>query len=188
MNGTPGAKRSSERGRGTRPGREIPLAAEALHELSGRAETLAVAESLTGGLLAAALTGVPGASRVFVGSLTAYATEVKRDVLGVSGDLLARRGAVDPQVAREMAHGVRRLLGADWAVATTGVAGPAPQDGQPVGTVHLAVVGPGRVERAARLLLGGDRAGIRADSVAAALDLLVGELNHSARAQETEPG
>ncbi|MHC0428804.1 CinA family protein [Streptomyces sp. O3] len=111
--------------------------------LAGRGETLAVAESLTGGLVAAELTGVAGASRCFRGSVTAYATELKGRLLGVDGTLLAERGAVDPEVARQMAEGVRRALGADWGIATTGVAGPEPQDGQPVGTVYVAVAGPG---------------------------------------------
>ncbi|WP_410170106.1 CinA family protein [Actinacidiphila bryophytorum] len=151
-------------------------AAEALGLLAGRGATLAVAESLTGGLLAAELTGVPGASRSFRGSVTAYATVLKQELLGVDGALLAERGAVDAQVAREMAEGVRRRLGADWGAATTGVAGPEPQDGQPVGTVFVAVAGPGGACEVAALRLAGDRAAIRGASVAAVLDLLVGQL------------
>ncbi|WP_245769394.1 CinA family protein [Streptomyces indicus] len=119
------------------------LAAELQQLLVSRNETVAVAESLTGGMVAAELTAVPGASKVLRGSVTAYATEIKHSVLGVDGTLLAERGAVDPEVARQMALGVRRLLGADWGIATTGVAGPDPQDGQPVGTVFVAVAGPG---------------------------------------------
>ncbi|MFF3644680.1 CinA family protein [Streptomyces sp. NPDC002564] len=110
--------------------------------MAARGETLAVAESLTGGLVAAEITAVPGASKVFRGSVTAYATELKRDVLGVDGTLLDERGAVDPEVARQMADGVRTVLRADWGIATTGVAGPDPQDGQPVGTVYVAISGP----------------------------------------------
>jgi nicotinamide-nucleotide amidase len=147
-------------------------AAEALRALERRGETLAVAESLTGGLVAAALTAVPGASRVFRGSVTAYATELKRDVLGVDGGLLADRGAVDPLVAESMAQGVRSRLGADWGLATTGVAGPDPQDGKPVGTVYVAAAGPFGVSVAA-LGLAGDRAAIRGATVTAALELLV---------------
>ncbi|MGA4839225.1 CinA family protein [Streptomyces sp. G45] len=112
--------------------------------LRERGQTLAVAESLTGGLVAADLTAAPGSSHAFRGSVTAYATELKQRVLGVDGALLAARGAVDADVALQMAAGVRTLLGADWGVATTGVAGPEPQDGQPVGTVFVAVVGPGQ--------------------------------------------
>ncbi|MEU5611347.1 CinA family protein [Streptomyces sparsogenes] len=162
------------------------VAAEALGLLEGRGETVAVAESLTGGLLAAELTAVPGASRSFRGSVTAYATELKREVLGVDGPLLAARGAVDPEVARQMARGVRRVLGADWGVATTGVAGPTPQDGQPVGTVHVAVAGPSGAATGAALHLAGDRAGIRGQTVEAAVKLLLRELIASSRAQDTE--
>jgi nicotinamide-nucleotide amidase len=163
-----------------------PLAADVLGLLVRRGETLAVAESLTGGMVAAELTGVPGASRAFRGSVTAYATEVKRGVLGVDGALLAERGAVDPEVAGQMAAGVRRLLGADWGLGTTGVAGPGEQDGQPVGTVYVAVAGPGGAARGRELRLDGDRAGIRSESVQAALELLLGELIENVRAQDTE--
>jgi nicotinamide-nucleotide amidase len=149
--------------------------AEALRLLQGRGESLAVAESLTGGLLAAELTAVPGASRSFRGSVTAYATELKRDVLGVDGGLLAERGAVDPMVAEAMARGVRHVLGADWGVATTGVAGPDPQDGKPVGTVYVAVAGPA-CATVAPLDLWGDRAAIRAATVTSAVELLVDAL------------
>ncbi|CAG6392961.1 nicotinamide-nucleotide amidohydrolase family protein [Streptomyces cocklensis] len=154
----------------------VGAAAEALRLLELRGGTLAVAESLTGGLLAAELTGVPGASRSFRGSVTAYATALKQELLGVDGLLLAERGAVDAQVAREMAGGVRRRLGADWGAATTGVAGPDPQDGQSVGTVFVAVAGPGGVDEVAALQLSGDRTAIRRASVAAVLDLLVEQL------------
>ncbi|WUH90560.1 nicotinamide-nucleotide amidohydrolase family protein [Streptomyces sp. NBC_00433] len=151
-------------------------AAEVLRLLELRGGTLAVAESLTGGLLAAELTGVPGASRTFRGSVTAYATALKHELLGVDGALLAERGAVDARVAREMAEGVRRRLGADWGAATTGVAGPDPQDGQPVGTVFVAVAGPGGAGEVAELRLAGDRAAIRRASVAAVVDLLLEQL------------
>ncbi|WFB11535.1 CinA family protein [Streptomyces sp. LX-29] len=154
--------------------------------LAGRGQTLAVAESLTGGLVAAALTAVPGASRSFRGSVTAYATELKRSMLGVDGELLAERGAVDADVARQMAGGVRRVLGADWGVATTGVAGPTPQDGRSVGTVFVAVEGPGGAAAVVALHLDGDRADIRQQSVRAALELLFNELIENARAQDTE--
>jgi nicotinamide-nucleotide amidase len=161
-------------------------AAQVLAALGARGETLAVAESLTGGLVAAELTGVPGASKVFRGSVTAYATELKRDVLGVAADLLRERGAVDAEVARQMAAGVRRVLGADWGISTTGVAGPDPQDGQPVGTVFVAVAGPDGNRNVAALRLNGSRSDIRRESVRAAFELLSGELADNARAQDTE--
>ncbi|MFC8229294.1 CinA family protein [Streptomyces sp. NPDC057287] len=161
-------------------------AARVLRQLQERGETLAVAESLTGGLVAAELTSVPGASRTFRGSVTAYATPLKRDVLGVDGALLAERGAVDPSVAQSMAAGVRRVLGADWGISTTGVAGPEPQDGKPVGTVFIAVSGPGDVRKVTELRLNGGRADIRKESVRSLLELLSGELGENARAQDTE--
>ncbi|KDQ69866.1 CinA family protein [Streptomyces sp. NTK 937] len=161
-------------------------AARVLGRLRERGETLAVAESLTGGLVAAELTAVPGASHSFLGSVTAYATPLKRDVLEVDGDLLAERGAVDPDVAAAMAAGVRRVLGADWGVSTTGVAGPEPQDGKPVGTVFVAVSGPGGVRKTAELRLNGGRADIRRESVRSLLELLSGELAGNAGAQDTE--
>ncbi|MCF4140637.1 CinA family protein [Streptomyces sp. Tue 6430] len=172
-------------------------AADVVRLLTVRGETLAVAESLTGGLVAAEITSVPGASRVFRGSVTAYATPLKHELLGVDAGLLAARGAVDPQVAAQMAAGVRRALGADWGVATTGVAGPDAQDGRPVGTVFVAVEGPsgpgsgsasgGKVEA---LRLNGSRAEIRRESVRSVLAMLLrelaGEQTGNERAQDTE--
>ncbi|MEU8519314.1 CinA family protein [Streptomyces sp. NBC_01216] len=161
-------------------------AARVLELLAERGHTLAVAESLTGGLVAAELTSVPGASRSFLGSVTAYATALKRALLGVDGTLLAERGAVDPEVASQMATGVRHRLGADWGVSTTGVAGPGPQDGRPVGTVFVAVEGPAGAGKVVALRLNGDRAEIRRESVRGALTLLHDELSANARAQDTE--
>ncbi|MFE9256865.1 CinA family protein [Streptomyces sp. NPDC006879] len=163
----------------------VDLAADILSVLAERDETLAVAESLTGGLVAAELTSVAGASRVFLGSVTAYATEVKRNLLRVNGELLTHHGAVNAEVAAEMAEGVRRLFGAHWALATTGVAGPEPQDGQPVGTVYIAVAWPGG-GKTAPLRLNGSRADIRMESARTVLALLLGELAGNARAQDTE--
>ncbi|MDJ0341632.1 CinA family protein [Streptomyces sp. H10-C2] len=160
-------------------------AAEVLRLLDRQGLTLAVAESLTGGLVAAELTAVPGASRTFRGSVTAYATELKHQLLGVDAGLLAARGAVDPQVALEMAEGVRSRLEADWGLATTGVAGPDPQDGQPVGTVYVAVAGP-EGSAVTPLRLEGGRPEIRAASVAAALALLAESLTTGMRAENRE--
>ncbi|MER0244198.1 nicotinamide-nucleotide amidohydrolase family protein [Streptomyces sp. HSW2009] len=166
----------------------MALAAEVAAALRARGETVAVAESLTGGLLSAALTEAPGASRSFRGAITAYATDVKASALGVDAALLAARGAVDAQVAAQMASGVRSALGADWGAATTGVAGPDPQDGQPVGTVHIAVVGPSGAPVTVELALAGSRAEIRARSVTSILELMQSELIENARAQDTEQG
>jgi nicotinamide-nucleotide amidase len=126
----------------------LETAAQLVRLLGQQGRTIAVAESLTGGLVAATIVGVPGASKVFRGGVVAYATDVKASVLGVDAGLLERVGAVDSDVADEMAYGVARLLGADYGIATTGVAGPDPQDGQPVGTVYVSVVGPGDAQAA----------------------------------------
>jgi nicotinamide-nucleotide amidase len=150
-------------------------AAALLARLGARGWTVAVAESLTGGLVVSSLVSVPGASAYVRGGVVAYATDIKAAVLGVDVDLLAAHGAVHPEVARQLAQGVRRVLGRDGApadvgIATTGVAGPDPQDGQPVGTVFLAVTTPDGtcVEQ---VDLTGDRATIRADAASRAIQL-----------------
>ncbi len=156
-------------------------ASDLIARLSAAGETVGCAESLTGGLLVSRLVDVPGASAVVRGAVVAYATDLKATVLGVDADLLAREGAVHPDVARQMATGVRRLAGATWGLATTGVAGPDPQDGQPVGTVFVAVSGgDGRgVDEVRALMLPGDRQAVRAATVEAVLDLLSAVLGSS---------
>jgi nicotinamide-nucleotide amidase len=149
------------------------LAAQVVAELTRRGMTIAVAESLTGGLVVAELVGVPGASAVVRGGVVAYATELKATLLGVDAERLARRSPVDPEVARQMAEGVRRRLGhdgapADIGLATTGVAGPEQQDGHPVGEVWVGLAVEGRVQ-AHGLTIGGDRASIRAVTVSESL-------------------
>lgn len=151
-------------------------AAEALAALRQREWRLGVAESLTGGLLTSAFVEVPGASLTLRGGVVAYATELKHALLGVDAALLAQRGAVDPDVALAMADGVRAAVATDGmpvevGVATTGVAGPDPQDDMPVGRVYVAVVTP-EVRRVERLDLTGDRAQIRGAATAAAVRLL----------------
>jgi nicotinamide-nucleotide amidase len=122
----------------SRPSQDLePLAVQVVVRLRECGATLATAESLTGGLLAALITAVPGASAVFRGGIVAYASDLKADLLGVEEVLLAEQGPVHPDVARQMAAGVRRRLGADLGVATTGVAGPTEQSGRPVGTVWV---------------------------------------------------
>jgi nicotinamide-nucleotide amidase len=146
------------------------LEVQVVSALSEQGRTVAVAESLTGGLVASTLVGVPGVSAVFRGGVVSYATDLKHRLLGVDAGLLERNGPVDPEVALQMARGVRDRLGADWGLATTGVAGPGPQDGVPAGRVFVAVVGPqvsaglaGSVPyaRVLRLDLSGGRAEIR---------------------------
>lgn len=148
------------------------LARTAIELLTASRRTVAVAESLTGGLVTGALTSIAGASVVVRGAVVAYATEVKSQLLGVPDDLLARQGPVDPDVAIGMAAGVRRLLGATFGVATTGVAGPGPADGKPQGTVFVAVAG--RPETFCEgFQLAGDRQQVRDGTVRWALSLLV---------------
>jgi nicotinamide-nucleotide amidase len=146
------------------------LAGSLCRALGAAGATLASAESLTGGLVGAAVTSVPGASAVYAGGVVAYATAAKEALLGVDAALLDAYGAVSPEVAAAMARGVRSRFGATYGVATTGVAGPDPQDGRPVGTVHVAVDGPaGR--RTCRLVRPGSRAVVRERAVLAALEL-----------------
>ena len=142
--------------------------------LAQREQTLAVAESCTGGLLGALITDVPGASRYFLGGVISYANEVKRDVLGVPQGLLDAHGAVSEPVAAAMAEGVRRRLGSHWAVSLTGIAGPTGgSPGKPVGLVYAGLAGPTRT-RVQMLRFSPDqpRDVIRLRSCHAALNLL----------------
>ena len=160
----------------TAPGRRAgELARTAIELLIAREETVATAESLTGGLVAAALTSVPGSSAAVRGGIVAYATDLKSALLGVPADLLERYGAVHGAVAAAMAEGTRDRLGATTGVATTGVAGPDPAEGKPVGMVFVAVAGPGGLA-SRQLALTGDREEIRAAVVESVLDLLVSAL------------
>lgn len=153
----------------------VAQAAALLDALGGRGWTLAVAESLTGGLVCATLVEVPGASAVLRGGVVAYATDLKGTLLDVDTALLAERGAVDPDVAAAMATGVRARLCADVGLATTGVAGPTPQDGHPPGTVHVAVASPAGV--AVRSVhLDGDRPAVRGAAVRTVLGLALDEV------------
>lgn len=127
-----------------------------LDVLRQQSATLATAESLTGGRVAAALTAVPGASEVFRGGVVAYASDLKVELLGVPPDVVASVGVVSAACAEAMARGVRALTGASYAVATTGVAGPGEQEGKPPGTVFVAVDGP-RGTHTLALELSGDR-------------------------------
>ena len=143
--------------------------------LRDRGQTVAVAESLTGGLLSSVLTTRPGTSTTFRGGVVVYATDLKATLAGVPQDVLDREGAVSARTAEALAEGARERLSADWGVAVTGVAGPTEQEGIPVGTVHVAVAGPSRIEiRSVRLP--GDRDRVRQLTVTTALDLLRREL------------
>ena len=157
------------------------LAVQLIGELTRRGMTIAVAESLTGGLVIAELVSVPGASAVVRGGVVAYATELKSTLLGVDAELLAEKSPIDAEVARQMAEGVRWRLGhdgapADIGLATTGVAGPEQQDGHPVGEVWLGIAMDGLVE-AHGLTIGGDRATIRAATVSESLMFVLEHLS-----------
>jgi nicotinamide-nucleotide amidase len=141
------------------------LSRELITLLTARGLTVAVAESLTGGLVVAELVRTPGASAVVTGGVVAYNTAIKHTLLGVDASLLAEKGAVDPDVARQMATGVRVALAvdgrpADIGIATTGVAGPQPQDGKPVGLVYIGIA-VGEDVRVIPIQLSGDRDAIR---------------------------
>jgi nicotinamide-nucleotide amidase len=147
-----------------------------VHLLTERGLTIAVAESLTGGLLVSELIRTPGASAVVVGGVVAYSTALKHSVLGVDAALLASNGAVDPEVARQMASGVREVLAVDGrppdiGISTTGVAGPDPQDGKPVGTVFVGIAFGDEVH-SVELGLSGSRDEVRAAVVVEALALI----------------
>lgn len=153
----------------------LPEAVDALAMLRASGWTIATAESLTGGLVCAALTAIPGASATVRGGVVAYGREQKVRALGVDDALIERVGTVDPDVALAMARGVCAALDADVGVATTGVAGPEAHSGHEPGEVVLAVVSPrGSVHE--QVSLGGDREQVRADAVAAALRLVVTHL------------
>ncbi|XDP47298.1 CinA family protein [Sinomonas sp. P10A9] len=147
-------------------------AREVVEAFIARGSTAATAESLTAGLVVAGLADIPGASAMLRGGVVSYASGVKADVLGVSRDLLAEAGSVDAEVARQMADGARRVCGADYAVATTGAAGPEPHDGKPVGTVFVAVSGP-RGTTVEGYAFDGDRQAIRAAATQAAFARLL---------------
>ena len=163
---------------------ELDLQLELQLELTARAErlqaaclaaglTVATAESCTGGLVAHALTEIPGSSAYFLGGVVAYADETKRSALDVPAALIARHGAVSAQVARSMAAGARRRIGADLAVSVTGIAGPGGgTDAKPVGLTYIAVDGPTGCE-VRRFVWPHDRSGNKRASAVAAIELLI---------------
>lgn len=153
-------------------GDPLSLAATLQDELLGRSQVLATAESLTGGRLGDAMSAVPGASDTYLGGVISYATEVKHRVLGVREETIERDGVVSARCAEEMAAGVRELVGADWAVSTTGVAGPTRQEDKPVGLVFIGVAGPSGV-LSRRFDFDGQRAEIREKAVRSAIDLVL---------------
>ncbi|HJG80170.1 MAG TPA: CinA family protein [Brevibacterium senegalense] len=153
-----------------------PLAVEAVGALRSARLTVATCESLTAGLVAATIATVPGASAVLRGGLITYATDLKSALAGVEADLLEHRGAVDPDVAVQMARGARTACGASIGLSCTGVAGPEPQDGQPVGTVYLGLDREDAEPLVRRLSLVGEREAIRRETVSAGLRLVLSAL------------
>lgn len=153
------------------------LARRAIRGLVAADVTIATAESLTGGLLCAALTSVPGASAVVRGGVVVYATDLKADLAGVAPEILERHGPVAAETASALATGVRARLRADLGVATTGVAGPDSQDGRPPGTVYVALARAGAVRvrafDASTDLVPGGRDAVRAATVRAALEMII---------------
>lgn len=148
--------------------------ADIIASAQSRGVSIGCAESLTGGLVAAALVGVPGASAVFKGSIVAYDLMVKHELLGVSAGTLAEHGAVNADVAIAMAEGALRALGVDIAVATTGVAGPDPDpvSGAQPGVVFIAVAGGELGTMVREISVTGDRDGVRMAARRAALQAL----------------
>lgn len=140
-------------------------------ELLRRGETLAVAESITGGSISSAITEIPGVSRVFLGGVVAYGVKSKVTLLGVAPELIEENGVVSREVAIAMADGVRSRFGSTWGVATTGVAGPGPHDGVAAGEIWIAVSGP---THEAQQLSWGElgRLEVRSGAVTGALALL----------------
>lgn len=151
---------------------DLSLEEAILSLLREKSQTLAVAESCTGGGLGERITAIPGSSDVFLGGVISYHNDVKHGLLGVSEETLANHGAVSEECAREMAEGVQRAIGATWAVSITGIAGP---DGgsaeKPVGLVYIGVAGPGRTIVVRNEFIG-DRANVRERSSGKALELL----------------
>lgn len=162
---------------------QMTLAGALQAELFRRSLMLASAESLTGGRLGDVLSAAPGASDTYLGGVVSYATEVKQKVLGVSAETVEKHGVVSAECAEEMATGVRDLVDADYAVSTTGVAGPTTQEDKPVGLVYIGVAGPDGV-RTEQFQFDGGRAEIREKVVKAAIDLVLETVMASGEASD----
>jgi len=154
----------------------IELTTEIIHVLRERNETLSTAESLTAGSVSSAIVRISGASEVFVGGLTAYRDEIKISHLHVDPALISEHTSVSEQVAVAMAKGARESFGTTWAISTTGVAGPNPLDGHPVGVVWVAIDGP--VSQTIELSLSGERESIRNAATASAIATFARILRH----------
>jgi nicotinamide-nucleotide amidase len=156
----------------------LPELAAKLQELAiGRGVTVATAESCTGGAIAHQITSISGSSAYFKGSVAAYANDVKHRVLGVPTDVLENPGAVSEACARAMAEGIRSLMAVDFAVSTTGIAGPlGGTERKPVGLVYIGLASATHV-LAKEYVFSGDRAAVIEAATSQALELLIGEVN-----------
>jgi nicotinamide-nucleotide amidase len=154
----------------------VGLASEVVAALRASGETLSTAESLTAGSLSSAIVTISGASDVFVGGITAYRDEIKISHLALDPKLLADHTAVSEEVAVAMAQGALKSFGTTWAIATTGVAGPNPLDGHPVGAVWVAIQGP--VCQSIELSLSGERESVRNATTASAIATFARILRH----------
>lgn len=154
------------------------LASKVIKTLRERSLHIAVAESITGGLIGATLTTVPGASKIYLGGVVSYATRLKSALLGVPDDIMREHTVVSEEVAIEMAVGLQNRTNADWVIAVTGVAGPDPQDGHEPGEVWICVLGPRipslpQLRQVERFDFEGDRDSVRLQTVDAALEMLL---------------
>ncbi|MFF1385881.1 CinA family protein [Arthrobacter sp. NPDC058288] len=155
------------------------IAEQAVNRAISRGLTVATAESLTAGMVAAVLADTPGASGMLQGGVVSYQNSVKAEVLGVPGELLDAVGSVDGDVAKAMAEGARRVCGADIGVSTTGVAGPEPHGGKAVGTVFVGVA-TAEGSTSFGYVFEGNRADVRGQACAAALERLLEALSSEA--------
>lgn len=162
----------------------MQTAPELIAALTERGETVCTVESLTGGLLCASLTDVPGASAVVRGGVVAYTIDAKRDVVAVDPEVLREHGAVSAEAATALADRILAIFGSTWALSTTGVAGPAQQEGKPVGTVFVGLSGPH--SDVLELHLDGDRYEIRQQTCQAAMDLLLRAVEYEREAVSLE--
>ena len=154
----------------------IGLAAEVVEALRERGETLSTAESLTAGAVSSAIVSISGASDVFAGGITAYRDEIKISHLGIDPALIEEHTSVSEEVAVAMAQGAIKKFGTTWAIGTTGVAGPNPLDGHPVGMVWVAIAGP--LCQSIELSLSGERESVRNAATASAIATFARILRH----------
>ena len=158
------------------PAEIIGLAAEVVHSLRARGETVSTAESLTAGAVSSAIVSISGASDVFVGGVTAYRDEIKISHLSIDPKIIEEHTSVSEQVAIAMARGAIKSFGTTWGIGTTGVAGPNPLDGHPVGAVWVAIEGP--VCQTIELSLSGERESVRNAATASAIATFARILRH----------